>query len=149
VVVLIAVTSSGSSNNSNASSSGSTPTTNAPSGHHRGKTKPAFSPSSVSVGVLNGTATAGLAAKVMSQLAGTGYKQGITPANAASQTQATTAVLYTAGHKADAVAVARSLKLSSNSVQPIDSGNQAIACPQTTSCSVDVVVTVGQDLANG
>jgi hypothetical protein len=97
--------------------------------------------------VLNGTAQAGLAAKVMSRLSGVGYKQGITPANAANQTQTTTVVAYLPGQRAAAVRVASALKLSASAVQPIDSQTQQIACPQASSCAVDVVVIVGQDLA--
>lgn len=144
--VLLIVTSSGS--NTSASSS-STATTNAPAAHHRTKAKAAFVPSTVSIGVLNGTAQAGLAAKVMTQLAGVGYKQGITPANAANQTQTTTVVAYLPGQRAAAVHVATALKLSASAVQPIDSQTQQIACPQASACAVNVVVTVGQDLAGG
>jgi ABC-type molybdate transport system substrate-binding protein len=142
--VLLIVTSSG----SKPSPTSSTPTTNVPTSQHRAKAN-AFNPSTVSVAVLNGTATAGLAAKVMTQLAQSGYKQGTNPTNAANQTHATTVVAYMAGHRADALQVAKSLKLSSAAVQPIDAGTQALACPQPTSCGVDVVVTVGQDLAGG
>lgn len=144
--VLLIVTSSG--GNTSASSS-STATTNTPAAHHRAKAKSAFVASNVSVGVLNGTAQAGLAAKVMSQLAGVGYKQGVTPANAANQTQTTTVVAYLPGQRAAAVHIASALKLSTSAVQPIDSQTQQIACPQASSCAVNVVVTVGQDLAGG
>jgi hypothetical protein len=125
-------------------------TTNAPVArtHHRSALA-AFNASSVSVGVLNGTPSAGLAAKVMQQLSSAGYKQGIKPANAASQTEQSTVVAYEPGHRSDAVHVASALKLSSSAVQPIDNGTQNVACPQSTSCTVDVVVTVGQDLAGG
>jgi hypothetical protein len=142
--VLLIVTSSG---GSTPASSSSTATTNSPAAHHR--TRAAFAPSSVSVGVLNGTAQAGLAAKVMGQLSAIGYKQGITPANAASQTQARTVVGYLPGERAAAIHVAAALKLSASTVQPIDSQTQQIACPQTGTCAVDVVVIVGQDLAGG
>jgi hypothetical protein len=125
-------------------------TTNAPSAIVKHKTvAPPFNPSSVSVAVLNGTATAGLAAKIMQQLAGGGYKQGITPTNASSQTQQSTVVAFEPGHRTDAVHVARALSLSSGAVAPVDTGTQAIACPQSTSCPVEVVVTVGQDLTSG
>ncbi len=145
--VLLIVTSSG---GSPSSSSSSTATTNTPAARHGAKAKvAAFVPSNVSVGVLNGTAAAGLAAKVMTQLAGAGYKQGITPGNAVNQTQATTVVAYLPGQRAAAVHVASALKLSPSAVQPINSQTQQIACPQAGSCAVNVVVTVGQDLAGG
>jgi hypothetical protein len=142
VVVLLIVTSGG---GGKTASTGGTQTTNAPSAHHRVKAK-AFNTSAVTVAVLNGTATSGAAALLSGQLAGFGYKRGPT-ANAANQTQTSTVVMYLPGHQRAAAAVARSLKLPSSAAQPIDSSTQAIACPQATSCTVDVVVTVGQDLA--
>jgi hypothetical protein len=145
--VLLIVTSSGGGTSS--ASNSSTATTNTPATHHPAKGKAAFVPSTISVGVLNGTAQAGLAAKVMTTLSGAGYKQGITPANAVNQTQTTTVVGYLPGHRAAAVHVASALKLSASAVQPIDSQTQQLACPQASSCAVAVVVTVGQDLAGG
>ncbi len=143
--VLLIVTSSG---GGKTASTGSTATTNTLTAHQRGQAH-GFVASSVSVGVFNGTAQAGLAAKVMNQLAAVGYKQGITPANAVNQTQATTVVGYLPGQRAAAVHVAKALKLSSSTVQPIDSQTQQLACPQASSCAVSVVVTAGQDLAGG
>jgi hypothetical protein len=142
VVVLLIVTSGG---GGKSASTGGTQTTNAPSARHRVKTK-AFNTSAVSVAVLNGTATSGAAARLSGQLAGFGYQRGPTT-NAANQTQTSTVVMYLPGHQRDAAAVAKSLKLATSAVQPIDSSTQAIACPQAPSCTVDVVVTVGQDLA--
>jgi hypothetical protein len=146
IAVLVVVVSGG-------GKSASTPparTTNAPAPTtHRQAPAASFNASSVSVGILNGTATAGLAAKVMQQLSAVGYKQGITPTNASSQTEQSTVVAYEPGHRAAASHVASALKLSPSAVQPIDTGTQNVACPQSTSCPVDVVVTVGQDLAGG
>jgi hypothetical protein len=140
IAVLLIVTSGGGKN----AKTGGTATTNAPAGHKH-KTK-ALNASSVTVAVLNGTATSKLAARISGQLGGDGYKQG--PAtNAANQTQATTIVAYLPGHRRAAIAVAGSLKLPQSRVQPIDPGTQAIACPQAASCTVQVVVTVGADLA--
>jgi hypothetical protein len=143
VVVLLIVTSGG--GGKTASTGSGTQTTNAPSGRHRLRAT-AFNASAVTVAVLNGTATSGAAARLSGQLGGFGYKKGPTT-NAANQTQTSTVVMYLPGHQRDAAAVAKSLKLSSSVAQPIDSSTQAIACPQPTSCTVDVVVTVGQDLA--
>jgi hypothetical protein len=47
----------------------------------------------------------------------------------------------------DALAVAKSLKLGPASVQPVDPATQAVACPVSTACTSQVVVTVGTDLA--
>jgi hypothetical protein len=144
VVVLLIATGGGSSSKS--TSLAGTKTSNAPSAHHRTKPK-GFDKAAVTVTVLNGTAASGLAAKILSQLGGDGFKQG-TATNAANQTQSTTTVEYLPGQRAAAVAVAKALKLSNSAVAQIDSGTQAIACPQSASCTVDVVVTVGQDLAS-
>jgi len=105
----------------------------------------AFDPSGVTVAVLNGTDTNNLAHNTGLRLAGFGYTEG-TIATAASQTQTTTAVGYTPGHKADALHVAQALKLKSSAVTPVDQDTLAVACPQPAPCTADVVVTIGQDL---
>jgi len=148
VVVLLSLTSGGSPSHS--ASSPSTPAvSNAPTAHST-KAKPkqaAVDPSAVTVAVLNGTPVAGLAKSFATQLGAAGYQQG-TVANAATQTQPTTTVEYAAGDQRDAAAVARTLKLGSSSIQPITSDVQALACPQTTACTVNVVVTLGADESN-
>jgi hypothetical protein len=103
-------------------------------------------PSTVTVSVLNGTATNGLAGRISNQLNGAGYKQGRV-ATASDQTRTATIVAYMPGHKAEALAVAKSLKLGPASVQPVDPATQAVACPVSTQCTSQVVVTVGTDLA--
>jgi hypothetical protein len=124
-------------------------TTNAPGSHPPATT--AFKPSTVTVTVLNGTGTAGLAHQVAQRLAAVGYKQGAPPTNAAEQTHTATVVAYMPGaaNRRDAEQVASSLKLSANSVQPIDQGTQQIACAQSQPCTANVVVTVGADLEPG
>jgi hypothetical protein len=124
---------------------GASQTTNAPSPtrHH---TPVAFNPTSVTVAVLNGTATNELAHRVALKLTGAGYKQG-TVATAASQTQTATVVAYRPGFRNDALHVATALKLGPASVQPIDSNTQSVACPPPSACTANVVVTVGADLA--
>jgi hypothetical protein len=107
----------------------------------------AFNPHAVTVSVLNGTGTTGLAHRTAVRLAGAGYHQG-TIATATDQTHTTTQVAYLPGFKADALRVATALKLSSASVQPIDPGTRAVACPPPAACTADVVVTVGSDLAS-
>jgi len=124
----------------------STKTTNALSPHHRSKPK-GFDKGAVTVTVLNGTATAGLAETTLTKLTNDGYKQG-TATNAASQTQTSTIVSYLPGQRTAALAIAHSLKLLASAVSPIGAATQAIACPQSAACTVDVVVTVGQDLAS-
>jgi len=106
-----------------------------------------FSPSSVTVAVLNGTATSGLAAHVSQRLAGYGYKKGMV-GNAADETRVSTVVAYAPGSEQGAIAVARSLGLSNASVQQVDHGTLQIACPPPSRCAADVVVTVGSDLAS-
>ncbi len=120
-------------------------TTNAPGTSHRG-TRAAFAPSSVTVAVLNGTATNELAHRVAAKLTSVGYKQG-NVATASNQTQTATVVAYLAGFRNDALHVATALKLGPASVQAIDPSTEAVACPQPAPCTANVVVTVGADLA--
>jgi hypothetical protein len=107
-----------------------------------------FKPSTVTVAVLNGTSTAGAAGRWATKLAAAGYKKGAVK-NGYDQTRTTTVVAYLPGFKSDALHVAKSLSLGTGSVQAVDSPTQTIACPQSSSCSANVVVTVGADLASG
>jgi hypothetical protein len=143
VIVLLSVTSGGTNNHTLSHSN--PPVSNAPtSQHHAAKPKvsAAVVPSSVTVGVLNGTAVYHLADSIGAQLGADGYKEG-TVANAATQTQPSTTVEYVPGDEKDAAAVAKALKLSASAVQPIDSTTQQLGCP---SGPCNVVVTVGPDL---
>jgi hypothetical protein len=143
VVGLLHFTGSGGSSNPTRASS----TSNAPgTSTARRKRTVAVVPSTVTVSVLNGTATNGLAGRISNQLTSAGYKQGRV-ATASDQTRTATIVAYMTGHKADALAVAKSLKLGPASVQPVDPATQAVACPVSTQCTSQVVVTVGTDLA--
>jgi hypothetical protein len=146
VIVLLSVTSGGTNNHTISHSSG--PVSNAPGAQHHAAAHKAGStavvPSSVTVGVLNGTAVYKLADSVATQLGSNGYKQG-TVANAATQTQPSTTVEYVPGDEKDAAAVAKALKLSSSAVQPITTTTQQLGCP---SGPCNVVVTVGPDLAS-
>jgi hypothetical protein len=144
VIVLLSVT-SGTTNTSHPTSHPAAPVTNVPAVHHRAAKKPAVNDASVSVGVLNGTAVAGLAKFVADELGSAGFKQGAIT-NAATQTQPSTTVEYVPGDQRDATAVAKALKVSSSAVQPITPDTQALGCLQASSCSV--VVTVGADLAS-
>jgi hypothetical protein len=144
VVALLHFTNSGSSspNPTRASNTSNAPSTST-TRHKRAST---VVPSAVTVSVLNGTATNGLAGRISSQLSSAGYKPGRV-ATASDQTRTATIVAYMPGHRADALAVAQSLKLGPASVQPVDPATQAVACPVSTQCTSQVVVTVGTDLA--
>jgi long-subunit fatty acid transport protein len=145
IAILLVVTSAGGGKKA---SNRATATSNAPSAQHRNGAKPAaFNNATVTVAVLNGTSTAGLAGKTATRLAGVGFKKG-TVATATDQTRTATVVAYLPGHHNDALAVAKNLKLGPASVQPIDRGTQAVACPPPAPCSATVVVTVGADLKN-
>jgi hypothetical protein len=145
IAALLIVTSSGGGNG--ASSTSSSAASNAPTTSRHTRSAGSVNPSSVTVAVLNGTATAGLAHRVAVKLGGTGYRQG-TVATATDQTRTSTIVAYMPGHKRQATAVAAALKLGSASVQPVDPTTQAVACPPPGACASGVVVTVGSDLAN-
>jgi len=109
---------------------------------------PPVQPSTVTVAVLNGTSTNGLALDVSNKLAAAGYQKGNVGNFTANQTQTSTSVLYMRGYKRDATAVATALKLRPAAVQPIDQSTQQIACPPSSGpCKSGVVVTVGSDLA--
>jgi len=144
VALLLAVTSGGGKREPAASS---TSNSNATVAQRRSHAVVAFEPASVTVAVLNGTPTAGLAASFSQRLGRDGYKLGRTT-NAADQTQTSTIVAYVQGHKAAALHVASSLGLAGSSVQPIDQNAEAIACPPPTACVADVVVTLGSDLTS-
>jgi hypothetical protein len=145
-IVILVIATSG-SGNTPAASVGSR-TTNTPAASHA-KTAPKFNPGSVTVAVLNGTATNQLAHRVAARLMGVGYKEGAV-ATAANQTQTSTIVAYLPGstNRTDALHVASALRLRPNSVQPIDQNTQQVACPPPGACNANVVVTVGSDLAN-
>ncbi len=143
VALLLLVTSSG--GKQQPASSRASSTNAALTGH---RTQPvAFKPASVTVAVLNGTPTAGLAAGFSHQLGRDGYRLGATT-NAADQTHTSTIVAYVDGQKTAALHVASSLGLSATAVQPIDQVTQAIACPPPSACADLVVVTLGSDLAS-
>jgi hypothetical protein len=146
VIVLLVVLTSSNDNNSPTASSQSR-TTNAPGTRRRQAQKATVAPSSVTVAVLNGTATAGLAHRVALKLAGSRYKEG-TVATATDQTRTTTTVAYLPGFRRDALAVASSLKLPPSAVAQVDQPTQSVACPPPAACTANVVVTVGSDLAN-
>ncbi len=104
----------------------------------------------MTVAVLNGTATNGLAHRVAGKLTGVGFRAG-TVTTAADQTRTATTVAYLPGQQRGAFAVAAALKLGPASVAPIDPTSRTVACQGLTAaaCAAQgVVVTVGSDLAN-
>lgn len=149
VVVVVVVTTSGATNNANTSASTSAAQTAGAKTKQRqtARAGSAVAASSVTVAVLNGTSTPNLAHTVAGRLTAAGFKEG-NVVTAPDQTQTATVVGYLPHHRPDALIVARSLKLGSASVQPVDQSNQTVACPpSSTPCSAQVVVTVGSDLA--
>jgi LytR cell envelope-related transcriptional attenuator len=143
VIVLLNATSGGTSSSS--SSAANSPNHGS---HHGARVNVPLKPANVSVTVLNGTETTNLAHDITQRLAGSGYKTG-TPATATDHTVGSTVVGYRGrSNRAAALLVARSLKLGSASVQPVGQSNLAVACPQTSTCTAQVIVTVGADLAS-
>jgi hypothetical protein len=145
VAALLIVTSGNGTSTSTTSSSRSTPPTGARSGAARRAA--AFNPAKVTVAVLNGTASPGLAGRTSGRLHAAGYKPG-TVATATDQTETTTVVAYLPGYRTDAMHVAAALKRPATAVQPISQAAQAVACPPPAACTANVVVTVGADLAS-
>jgi hypothetical protein len=153
-VVLIFVT--GSSNNTPASSSGSgsasasassTTAAKKSKGAKHKATVTEVAPGSVTVAVLNGTTTTHLAADVLAKLTADGYKGGTTQ-NASESGLTTTIVGYTSDSaRTDALAVAKSLNLGPASVQAVSQGDRLKVCGSTTTCSTQVIVTLGADLS--
>jgi hypothetical protein len=104
-------------------------------------------PSTVTVSVLNGTDVQHLGHTVSDRLAADGYRKG-SVANASIQQQASTIVAYMVpADRADALAVAKSLKLTKAAVRLVDPATKATVCPTGQTCTTAVVVTVGQDLS--
>jgi len=153
VAGLIVITNTGGGGNTGQVSHTNTNQTGA--GLHQQQHRPiAFKPSRVTVAVLNGTAQAGLAGDIGTNLVGKGYRKGnIT--NAASQTESLTFVYYRPGksNKIAAQHVARALSLSPSRVQR--AGRVVLqACAISASgaslgsCTANVIVSVGQDRVN-
>jgi LytR cell envelope-related transcriptional attenuator len=141
-------TAASSSSSSSAASASSSSAARKTKGAKRPKTTVTpVTPSSVTVAVLNGTSTYHLAADVLGKLTAAGYK-GVTTQNAAEAAVTSTIVGYTAqNYRSAALAVAKSLNLGSASVQGVSQGDRAKVCGTTTTCTTQVVVTAGADLA--
>ena len=97
--------------------------------------------SSVSVVVANATSVNGVAAHYSSVLSGQGWSTQ-TPVNATT-TASTSTVYYAPGDQSEAAEVAATLGIAAASVQPVGAST-----PVATTSGVDVIVIIGQDLAN-
>ena len=77
-----------------------------------------------------------------------GYKHGHARDRDRSDRQTRPSSATAAGQPRRCAAVARSLKLGPASVQPVGQSNLAVACPPTSTCTAQVIVTVGADLTS-
>ncbi len=103
-------------------------------------------PSTVTVALVNGTNVNQLAHHIGARLTKQGFKEG-TLATATNQTGTKTTVGYLPGQRDEALAVAHYLKLPASAVAPASHGSEALVCPTASSCTADVVVVVGSNLA--
>jgi hypothetical protein len=104
-------------------------------------------PRTVTVAVMNGTTTPNLAADVSQKLAGAGFKQGKTT-NFNTQSLTTTTIGYATGHRPQALAVAKALKVKYSNVKQVTAVTQALVCATGTTCPDQVFVVLGADLAS-
>lgn len=104
-----------------------------------GSPAPSFDRSQVTVSVLNGTAVAGLAGKVQSDLAASGYRFDAVGASPAPAER--TVVMFRRGRRPAAVMVARDLGVRTRDVEPIDRVTRRLAG------DAGVVVIAGEDRA--
>jgi hypothetical protein len=102
------------------------------------KAQAAVDPKKVTVAVLNGTTVPGLAAQIGDKLGNFGFQLGnITNSTDQDQGRAESAVLYAPGHKREALAVSRKLRIDQR--EQIDAQTQGVAGDAT------VVVIAGID----
>lgn len=111
----------------------------------KGKHAVAVNPRTVTVAVLNGTTTNKLAADVSQKLGKLGFKQGKT-GNFTNQNQTTTTIGFVPGHRAQALAVAKALKVKYSKVLKVNASTQQLVCPVGASCPDQVFVVLGTDL---
>jgi hypothetical protein len=82
----------------------------------------------VSLAVLNGTTTTGLARAGADKLMSLGYPEPLLVTNDVSnQSRATTTIYYEGGHREDALGVASCLHIGSERVRPMGAGERALA----------------------
>jgi hypothetical protein len=113
----------------------------------RGHRRVTVNPRRVTVAVLNGTTTSNLAADISQKLAHVGFRQGKT-ANFSSQSLTTTTIGYQSGHRAQALAVAKALKVTSAHVLGVAASTRQLVCPAAGTCADQVFVVLGSDLAS-
>jgi LytR cell envelope-related transcriptional attenuator len=135
VIVLAVSALKGGSKPSPTASQPPTPSTVA---HTRTPT-PATNPSELTVAVLNGTSTNGLAHHLADDLQQSGYKRAEASSAVPSGTHATTVVQYTTGHRVDGQAVAKALDVTR--VQPMEGSTASLVSHAT------VIVVAGADQA--
>jgi hypothetical protein len=104
-------------------------------------------PRSVTVAVLNGTTTANLAADVSQKLGKLGFQQGKTT-NFNSTSLTTTTIGFLPGHRPQALAVAKALKVKYSNVLQVNASTRQLVCPTTGTCADNVFVVLGSDLAS-
>jgi hypothetical protein len=106
----------------------------------------AGNPAVTRVSVLNGTSTVGLARRLSDALQQKGYRRANFLTASPTGTHSSTLVEYAAGHRADALAVARALGVSrsSTSVKPLDAATGALG-----GSGAVVVVIAGSDQTRG
>ena len=112
--------------------------------HHHAVT---VDPRSVTVAVLNGTTTPNLAADVSQRLGKFGFQEGKT-ANFSSSSLTTTTIGFIPGHRPQALAVAKALKVKYSNVLQVNAATKQLVCPAGAACADDVFVVLGTDLAS-
>jgi hypothetical protein len=121
VLALSALGGGGGSHPAGSSAASSTEAVSAAQGsrpHARRAASRASDPAGIVVAVLNGTATAGLAHHLASDLQQSGYTRAAASAAVPAGSHPTTVVEYASGHHADALGVARALDVAR--VQPLE-----------------------------
>lgn len=137
VVLLISTLKGGGSHPSATSASSSEARSRGASG---GSGEGATNPGAMSVVVLNGTSTEGLAHHLASDLQQSGYSDAAASGAVPSGTHPSTVVEYSSGHRADARRVAKALAVTTQ-VQPIEGSIASLTG------SAQVVVIAGADQA--
>lgn len=113
----------------------------------KGKRRVVVSPRTVTVAVLNGTTTSNLAAHISQKLGILGFKPGRT-GNFSSQSLTTTTIGFVPGHRPQALAVAKALKVKYSNVLQVTAATKQLVCPAGSTCPDQVFVVLGSDLAS-
>jgi LytR cell envelope-related transcriptional attenuator len=109
------------------------------SSHHSESSVAVASPAALTVTVLNGTNTNGLAHSLADDLQQSGYLRATALNGSPPGSHTTTTVEYTSGHRAEAQAVGKALEVTR--LQPMETGVSSLAGAAT------VVVIAGEDKA--